>query len=252
MKYDSKQIEKALELYGFTENESAVYVALLKKLEATAFEVAKSTEIPRATVYLTLESLRKQGFILQIRKNNVAYFTPESPNQLLHLLKRKEEIVNGVMPQIRALAGRQIDTPVAKLYVGIEGIKSGFQDILETLKEQKIKQILATSQPEMMEYLPKYFPNWLKSREDLGVFTKLILPATAQNYLQTNPLREVRYLPEKFPFDCAVTIYGNKIAFFSVKDDEPYCVVVESKSIAEMFTQFFSFSWEMLGVDKRV
>ena len=247
MKYDSKQIEQALKLYGFTENESAVYVTLLKKLDATAFEVAKSTEIPRATVYLTLESLRKQGFISQIRKNNVAYFTPESPNQLLQLLKRKEEIVNEVMPQIRALTGRQIDNPVAKLYVGIEGIKNGFEDILETLKEQKIKQILATSQPEMEEYLPKYFPDWLKRREDLGVFTKLILPATAQNYLQTNPLREVRYLPEKFPFDCAITIYGNKIAFFSITDDEPYCVVIESRSIAEMFTQFFSFTWEMLG-----
>ncbi len=247
MKNDSKPVEQALKQYGLTENESAVYVTLLKKLEATAFEVAKSTEIPRATVYLTLESLKKQGFISQIRKNNVAYFTPESPNQLLHLLKKKEEIVNGVMPQIRALAGRQVDTPVAKLYVGIEGIKIGFEDILETIKGQKIKQILATSQPEMVEYLPKYFPDWLKRREDLGVFTKLILPASAHDYLQSNSLREVRYLPEKFPFDCAVTIYGNKIAFFSIKADEPYCVVVESASIAEMFTQFFSFSWEMLG-----
>ncbi len=247
MKNNSKQVEQALKQYGFTENEAAVYVALLKSLESTAFEVAKSTEIPRATVYLILESLKKQGFISQFRKNNVAYFTPESPNHLLNLLKKKEDVVNEIMPQIRALAGRRIDTPVAKLYVGIEGVKTGFEDILETLKEQKIKQILATSQPEMEEYLPKYFPEWLKRREDLGVFTKLILPATAQNYLQTNTLREVRYLPEKFPFDCAVTIYGSKIAFFSIKGDEPYCVVIESASIAEMFTQFFSFSWEMLG-----
>lgn len=247
MKNDSKEIAQALKLYGLTENEARVYVALLKKLEATAFEVATVTEIPRATVYLTLESLKKQGFISQFRKNNVAYFTPESPNKFLALLKRKEEIVNGIMPQIRALAGRQIDTPIAKLYVGIEGIKSGFDDILDVLKEKNIKQILATSQPEMMEYLPKYFPDWLKQREDLGVFTRLILPASAQNYLQANAFREVRTLPEKFPFDCAITIYGNKIAFFSIKDDEPYCDIIESISITEMFTQFFNFSWEMLG-----
>lgn len=247
MKYDSNEIVRALTLYGLTKNEAAVYTALLKKLESTAFALAKETEIPRATVYLTLESLRKQGIISTFRKNNVAYFTPENPSRLAALLKTKEEILQDVMPQILAITSRGMDTPMAKLYVGIEGLKFGFGDILDTLKNMKIKQILATSQKDMLEYLPKFYPNWLQQREDLGVYTKLILPGDSQGFLPSNELRTVRYLPEKFPFSCAITIYANKIAFFSLEEAEPYCVIVESKSIADMFTQFFLFTWEMLG-----
>jgi sugar-specific transcriptional regulator TrmB len=246
MKSDSREIIHALELYGFTKNEADVYVFLLKRTEATAFDTARGTGIPRSTVYTILESLKSQGVVSQFRKNNVAYYTPESPNQLMLLLKKKEEIINDVMPQIRAIASRTVDTPITKLFVGLDGIKAGLEDILETLRNRKIKQICATSQPDLLAYLPKYFPNWLKSREDLSVLTKLILPSAARNYLKDNPLREVRFFPEQFPFTCSVTIYGDKMAFFSLEGDEPYCIMIESTSIVGIFTQFFAFSWESL------
>ena len=239
-------IIRSLELYGFTRNQTLVYVGLLKRLESTAFKLAEDTEIPRSTVYTILESLKKQGVVASFRKNNVAYFTPESPNQLLSLLKKKEEIVNDIMPQIRALTSRRFDEPIVKLYIGLDGIKTGLRDIIETSKTQKIKQILATSQSDLLKYLPKYFPNWLKQREDLGVFTKLILPSNAHGYLSSNKLREVKYLSKKFPFASSVTIYGNKLAFFSLENDEPYCVLLESAPITNMFTQFFLFAWVTL------
>lgn len=250
MKIDSKDIISALERYGFLQNEAVVYVYLIKQLEAKAFDISKQTGVPRTTVYKILESLKKQGIISEFKKNNIAYFTPENPNQLMRALKDKEEIMDSIMPQIQAMASRQTDSPVTKLYVGIDGIKQGLEDILETLKKHKIKQIYATSQTDLLIFLPKYFPDWLKRREDQGVFTKLILPSTSQSYLKTNELREVRYLPEKFPFTSSVTMYGNKLAFFSLEGDEPYCVIVESASIAGLFVQFFLFTWEMLERNK--
>ncbi len=247
MKIDSNGIISSLEAYGLSKNEASIYLFLLKATESSAFSIARETGIPRTTAYTTLESLKKQGFISQFKKNNVAYFTPESPNRLMSLLKRKEEIVNEIMPHIRSIAFRTIDSPMAKLYTGLEGIKFGLEDVLDTLKATKDKQLLATSQPELIKYLPKYFPNWLKARESLGVFTKLILPHSAQDYLDSNALREVRYLPARFPFTCSVDIYANKIVFFSISETDPYCVILESQAIAEMFRQFFLFSWEMLG-----
>lgn len=241
------EIVHALEIYGFTKKEATVYVFLLKQIEGTAFQISKGTGIPRTTVYTILDSLIKRGVVSQFRKNTVAYFAAESPNQLFHLLKQKEEIISDIMSQIRAMVSQHIDMPVAKLYLGLEGIKIGLEDILETLNNQKLKQICATSQPELFEYLPKYFPNWLKRREDLGVFTKLILPYNARDYLRTNTLREVRYLPGKFPFACSVTMYGNKAAFFSFQKDESYCIIIESEAVIKMFLQFFLFTWEMLG-----
>lgn len=246
------ELKQALEQYGFTKNETLIYLYLLKHLEATAFTIAKSTGIPRSTVYITLEGMRKQGFISSFRKNNVAYYTAESPNRLLHTLKQKEDIIESVMPQILAMTSQNIDAPVAKLFTGITGIKIGLEDILETLKKKKIKQICATSQPDLLKYLPKFFPNWLKQREEIGVFTRLILPASAKEYLKSNELREVRYLDKKFPFTCSVTIYGDKVAFFSFQATEPYCMIIKSLAVSEMFTQFFLFAWEMLDQSARI
>src|SRR3989344_5313655 len=77
---DNKEIIESLEEYGFTRNESQIYVFLLKQIEATAFEISKSTRIPRATVYVTLESLTKQGFVSQSRKNktNIRHISARS------------------------------------------------------------------------------------------------------------------------------------------------------------------------------
>jgi sugar-specific transcriptional regulator TrmB len=246
------ELKQALTQYGFTKNEVDIYLHLLQSIEATAFEVAKATAIPRSTVYITIESLKKQGFVSQFKKNNVAYFTVESPNRLVNALKQKEEIIQSVMPEIRALTPTNLDVPVAKLYTGINGIKFGLEDTLETLKNKKIKQLLATSQPDILEALPKFFPNFLKQREELGVFTKLILPASARDYLQSNELREIRFLDKKFPFSSPVTIYGDKIAFFSFEGNEPYCIIIQSKAISDMFTQFFLFTWEMLDKEKEI
>ena len=247
MKTDSKEVVRLLEQYGFSENEAAVYVFLLGSFEPTAFEVSKATDIPRTTVYVTLESLKKQGFVSQTRRNNIARFSAESTNRLMQLLKQKEEVVNELMPYIRALASRHVDAPTAKLFIGLEGVRAGLDDIIETLKSRKIREIHATSQPELMEYLPKYFPRFLQAREELGVFTKLILPYAARAYLPANELREVRILPEGFPFDCSVTIYADKCAFFSARESDSYCVIIESISITDMVRQFFLFTWEMLG-----
>lgn len=241
------ELKHALEQYGFTKNEANIYIYLLKHFEATVFEISKATNIPRSTVYITLESLKHQGFISHFKKNNVSHFTVESPSRLMSTLKQKEEIIENVMPEIQALTSKNMDIPVAKLHTGINGIKIGLEDILGTIKNKKIKQILATSQPDLLEYLPKFFPNWLKQREDLGVFTKLILPSSASDYLKSNELREIRFLDKKFPFSSSVAIYGNKVAFFSFEGNEPYSIIIQSKAVSDMFTQFFLFSWEMLG-----
>jgi len=244
------EIRQALEHYGFTKNETLIYIYLLKNIEATAFEIAKKTGIPRSTVYITLESLKKQGFLSQFRKNKVAYFALESPNRLVGRLKQRQEIIESVMPEIRAMAFDKMDKPITTLHTGISGIKFGLEDILETIKEKKLKEIFATSQPVTLKFFPKYFPNWLKQREDLGVFTKLILPATAKQYLTSNKLREVRFLNKKFPFDGSLCIYADKIIFFSFFENEPYCIIIQSKSVTDMFSQFFLFSWEMLKISK--
>lgn len=240
------KIVKSLISYGLTENEASIYIALLEKLEATVFEIAQKTEIPRATVYLTLEKMKKLGLVSALKKNNVLYFTPESTKRLSELLESRRQSLEEILPELNALIDIDSKKPTIRMYTGRDGVKIVLEDILETMARQKINILYAASHSELLEMLPKYFPNWQKKREAQHIRTKLILPEgdRAKHPFPSNELRETRYLPKGFPFQATVELYGNKIAVFSFRDKEIHSIIIESSPTVEMFAQFFLFAWE--------
>ncbi len=246
------EIEQALQTYGLSQNEATIYLCLLRKVDASAFVIAKETGIPRTTVYASLESLKQSGLVSQSKKNNVTYFEVENPKRLLGILKEKEAVIADIFPQMNALLDRERVSPVAKLYTGAEGMKLVLEDVLETCKQEKIKRLYATSQPELFDVLPKFFASWVQRREEAGIYSQLILGESDRGTtlpLHSNEFRETRFMPARFPVECSVDIYGNRLAFFSFKKGELYSVIVESPTIANLFRQFFLFTWEILGAE---
>ena len=71
--------------------------------------------------------------------------------------------------------------------------------------------------------------------------------ASADKNFQLNQvdLREAKYLPADFSFRATMNIYGSKIAFFALKEDELFSVIIDSAVLANMLEQFFGFAWEM-------
>lgn len=241
-----KTLINSLISYGFTSNEATIYLYLLQTLEASVFEIAKETSIPRATVYITLEKMKKTLLVSSLKKNNVLYYTPESTTRLKKILDDKQKTLEEVLPQLNALINTDNSKPNTRIYIGQEGVKIVLEDILETMRIEKLHTLLAASRSDVVRYFPKYFPEWLKRREALSIRTKLIIPEKERidHVFDPNKLRETRFLPNGFIFDATVEIYGNKLAFFSLKDGEVYSIIIESHPVADMFKQFFLFAWE--------
>jgi sugar-specific transcriptional regulator TrmB len=229
---------------------------LTKKLEATAFVIAKETRIPRSTVYTVLESLSEKLLISSTRKNNVLIFTPESSTSLITTLREKEEIARSIIPELNKLAGIALLEPHAKVFMGVEGIKHTLEDVLDTLKHSKSKRLYATAQHDILEFMPRYIPDWLKRREALGVCTQLIIPEKnrasidVQKHFLSNKQRETRFMPSNFPFDCSFDIYDNKISFHVLSSEPIHAITIDSPVITNSFRQFFLFAWEMLNKEK--
>ncbi|MEI6553766.1 MAG: helix-turn-helix domain-containing protein [bacterium] len=243
------KIENILTKYGLTEQETTIYLSLLKHVEATAFQLAKETGIPRATTYRILDSLRAMKMVSVWKKNNISYFNAESPKRLLNLLDEKKELLNSILPEIMNL--RKIDTltPTTKIFEGKEGLKIAWDDILDTAERKDLREIHAISGLDVLKYLPRYFPEWLKRREKLGVFSYVIARKTdsaSDPTLVKNRLRETRILPTGAIGNGTIDIYGDKIAFFSLKDEQIYSIILESPSIAEFLRNFFISAWGLL------
>jgi len=72
---------------GFTEYEARIYLVLLDKYPATAYEVAKAAGLPRANVYSAVSGLEKKGAVQPVSENPIRY-VPVDPKSTLDAIAR--------------------------------------------------------------------------------------------------------------------------------------------------------------------
>ncbi len=245
-------IQERLEKYGFSIKESRIYDYILHNGDSTALEISRGTHIPRTSVYNALDSLRAQGFISLFRKNGVAYFQLESVSNFLRKTKEKEDAIREIMPEIELLARNPDSKPKIKFYEGKESIRKVLEDILETCKAEKIVDYYSTSDPEFVKYFGAKVLNWyLSEREKIGVRAHVILTERSRNanpeYLPDNELRDRRYIKGDVTLPAFMYIYGNKVAFFSFKNERYHSIIIESRTIKETVLQLFMFVWDTIG-----
>lgn len=73
---------------GFTEYEARVYIQLLRQSPATAYEIAKSSNVPRPNTYHALDALAQRGAVLPVKENPVSYIAAD-PQKLFEAISRQ-------------------------------------------------------------------------------------------------------------------------------------------------------------------
>lgn len=243
-----KNIIESLNQYGFSRNESVIYTHLLSNQDTPAYAIAQKVNIPRTTVYKTLEALKNQGFVSAWIKNGVKHFSAENPEILKQNLKNKEQNINGALPEMLNLFNLRISDPSSKLYEGKEGVERVFDQILEMAKERKIKRLYGFTDRSITDQIPKYYRQWKERKNTLGLSSQLIVPhdtPMTEDY-KSYDLRETRKMPDSFPFEGGVDIVGSFVAFFSFRNNQIYAITIDSPIIADMMTNFFTYIWETL------
>lgn len=74
--------------YQFSEYETLVYIALLKKCSQTGYEVSKNSSVPRSKVYNTLNVLLKKGLVICSNTDPVRYMA-QPVEKVIEQLKKK-------------------------------------------------------------------------------------------------------------------------------------------------------------------
>lgn len=77
-----------LKRLGFTEYEARIYVQLLRQSPATAYEISKSTGVPRPNAYSALEALSQRSAVLPVSENPVRYVAAD-PQTFFNAVSRQ-------------------------------------------------------------------------------------------------------------------------------------------------------------------
>ncbi len=230
---------KILEESGLTRNESLVYKALLELGPSLAGQISRKTGMHRRTVYDTTEMLIKKGLVGYILRNNRRLFQASSPERFLEILKEKEQEIQESMPEMLSLFQRTKEKEETNFYKGKQGLKTVFEDQIETSKEI----LILGASPLAYELLQFYFHWFDKRRQEKKIKTRIIFNEKGKK--PKIPLAEIKYLPQKYTSPLAVNIYGNKVAIILWSKENPFAIVINQKEVADGYRKYFELTWKL-------
>ncbi|MBI2410924.1 MAG: helix-turn-helix domain-containing protein [Candidatus Kerfeldbacteria bacterium] len=244
------------EQLGFSDKETAVYLALLELDSATPTDISKKSNINRTSCYDVLEGLMKKGLISKFKKKGKIYFHAGDPKRLVQYLEREreemnkqintqQELVKQILPELSSLIHPQSTKPKVTFYEGEKGMREAYEDTL-TAKET----ILAYANVETMhEGLPHFFPDYYKRRTAAKVSIRAIMPKNKKSVERAkhdkSELRESVILDDpEHTFSPEVNIYNDKVLIASWK--EKMAVLIESREFVQLQKLIYTLLWKTL------
>ena len=229
--------KESLKNMGLTESESRVYLALLELGPSLAGSISRKTGIHRRNVYDLTERLIQKGLIGYILKNNRRLFEAANPERFREILEEKQKELMESMGELKLLYGKTKEKQETNFYKGVEGLKTVFEDQLESSREILIQGASQSA----FEILPFYFKWYDQDRVKKKIKVRII---ASEKLGKKIPLAEIRYIPQKYANPLAINIYGDKVAIILWKK-EPISIVIKNSEIAESYRNYFELMWKM-------
>ncbi|MEI6731750.1 MAG: helix-turn-helix domain-containing protein [archaeon] len=227
-----------LERLGFSANEAKVYLTLLRLGPSLAGNIAKTASLDRSSTYGALELLKQRGVISTYYENKRTIFVPEDPKKIVDYFAEKQEIAKTVITKINETVPAQKSQTV-KLFKGYRGLKTVFQDILDSSDKNSVYQVMG-SQGQFTKSMPYYSPLFRKMKEKKRIRTQLITKTLPENPSKST---EYRIVPSDVDSPVTFNVYKDKIAII-LWEDGPQAIVIQNELAAKTFGNYFNFIWK--------
>lgn len=246
--------EKILIEAGLSEEQSAIYSALLDKGPLKAGAISSWTGLKRGLIYKVLDQLENMGLVSKKGgEGTVAVFAPEHPSALAVMMERKEKSLalaketvafslGALSSKFNLLSGK----PNVQFYEGKEGVEKVLEDTLNS-KDEVLTYV-------DMEIVEKYFKDindkYVGKREKLGIKKRIL--AIENNFSSELFKRWNKENPEFFSvtdlkmvktpvegIEGAIQIYENKIGIITISNENLISIIIEDVRINKLFKSMF-------------
>ncbi len=242
-------IETTLHKLGFTDKEIIIYTSCLQLGPASMTEISIKAAMKRPTTYLIIEALVKRGLISIVRRQRKTLYAAERPKKILSILRQQERELEHTLPELEALYNSPKHKPKIRVYEGIEGVRTVYDDIYAGLS-RKEEVLFVTNVDDLVKYAPftvEYFLSKLAKAKKFKIRElNTANPAGLRHYHSTKnkrgPDHYVKNATTQFPFTNDTVIIGHKVVFFSLKQDI-FVTVIESGDISSNMRSLFEIAW---------
>ncbi len=235
-------LTQTLTALGIDDKQAAVYLAALELGTATVGEVAKKSGVKRTSVYNFLPEMKQLGLISEIKKGRTSLVVPSDPQVLIVRAQENLKNIKSAIPELMGLFSLPAHKPKVKFYEGVEGIKTAYQDILDTGET-----IYGLSDYEKMftlidaDYLWSFPSERTKRKIKFFGIAQDGPMGRAVKQKDKAQLRETRLV--KSNFETEINIYGNKVAMMSFRRPGA-AVIIEDSAIVQTLKSVWKAWWE--------
>lgn len=246
-----------LEKSGLSEKEAKLYELLLTHGQMGVHDLVKyEPTLKRTSMYAVLYAIRDHNLIAQTIKGKKIQFKVTDPayiKSFIHdqqsSLTQADNLIDAVLPDLSNLLKLTTEKPIVRVYEGIEGIKTIYDDTLKEGKEICSFLGLYESHPQILRWLRDHY---VKKRVSKKIFAKVLLAVSSdretESYVERGgeEFRETRIISkEKFPARLEFQVYGHKVSFanHNIKN-APVGIIIENKYIADTMRSLFNLGWD--------
>ena len=236
---------------GFSSGEGRVYEAIMNSDSATLQHVHEQTGIERRNVYDIINKLISKGLVSYFMENGHKVYRLTSPKNILSYLDDEEKsigekraILSAELPKLMKLheaAKPQFDV---RIYRGKEGIKSLFNEMLDSTDIHFIGGNWG-----VVKYVGReWWDRWMEKRITKRVRMHDIITASANliaEYPPPEKYYEFRVLPPEMGSPNVIAIFGDRVVniFWG---ENLFAFQIENAEIAENYLNYFNYLWKTL------
>ena len=239
---------------GLTEGEIRIYDALLELGETTRTELAKKSGISPSKIYDVVNRMMEKGIVSSVKKHGVLHFSAANPKRLKDFLKKKEEeiqskkiIVDALLPSLLARYGEVEEKTDVEVFYGWEGMKTVFNDIVNTLNKGDMNYIFGASMGLDRTQADIFFSKYYQDIDKKGYSTHIIFNENVRRhpertrYFHSRKQHKVRYLHQDTFTE--INFYKDTVLFIMLLK-KPIIIRVKNKETADSFLKFFATMWK--------
>lgn len=246
--------DTVLKELGLKKNKATVYLSALGIGSGSVVEIASQARLPRTTTHEILGQLAEMGLVGFVTEGRTRIYTAEPPEKLKVLLKEKERQLQSVLPDIRSIMKTKGTRPRVRVYDGVEGVKTVFEDTL-TVTDKLLRGIL--SMADLYKIPGKdYMDDYVKRRVGAGILLQVIR-SESKEVEETWPAsvaenRELRYARD-LVFPMTMYLYDNKVGIIGT-EKENFGMIIESEDLYLTQKNLFDTLWEIsrIAIQKEI
>ena len=234
-----------LEQIGLTKHEAKIYLTLLANGHISAYELAEKAGLYRQVTYDSLKRLQEKGFTNSAQEGKAKLFRATNPKIILELLNAKTEDFKQAIPELTSLDKASKQSLIVETYKGENILRIALQDIINTLKESKNKEVLCTA---IDEYLPlkKYeliVQQYERDLKHYKIKERVIIKEKTKGIFSSETSK-YKKIKEKFFNENPIQIYGNNVQII-VWGNPDHLIIIRNKNVANAYRKQVELIWNL-------